>query len=64
MPPNPAQQWLDSRSWESCVTLAKLSAFANIVTDMTANPQLWLNFYNAPDPYSFSLHGEWSKITG
>lgn len=62
VPNNPGQPWLDQRSWEACVSMSKLPVFAGLPADMQANIQSWQAFYNAPDPYSYSLHGEWSKI--
>lgn len=58
--PNPAPEWIDGRMWSEITAVSCLKAFEGLAADVFSSPRKWRKIYDAPDPHTMQLPGEWS----
>ncbi|CAL1134578.1 unnamed protein product [Cladocopium goreaui] len=59
-PPNPAEKWLTSKSWNEVLTLAQMPAFKGFDAFFASNVKGFQRIYDAPEADKEPIPGEWA----
>ncbi|KAH7827931.1 dynein haevy chain 8, inner dynein arm 4 [Monocercomonoides exilis] len=60
--PNPAEDWLTSRSWIDIQALAELPAFTDLDKDFAADPDSWRVIFDSSQAHREPLPGKWNDL--